>query len=137
MDMNPYLTFDGDCAEAMAFYADIMGGKIIMMQKFGDMPGADPANAAQNEKVMHAQLQLGDKLLMASDQGDMGTCEPPRGFNMQTAFDTVDQARRVFEKLAEGGEVTMPFEKTFWAAGFGMCRDRFGIPWMVNCDNPD
>ncbi len=133
MQMNPYLTFSGNCRAALQTYAELFGGDIIAMQTFGASPmGAEMPDAAK-DMVMHAQLKIGDRLIMASDDPKGGT--EIRGFQMQTGFDTLAEARRVFDALAEGGVVTMPFDKTFWAAGFGMLRDRFGVPWMMNCDS--
>jgi PhnB protein len=136
MEMNPYVTFDGNCAEALGYYANVLGGQIVAMQKFGDIPGPSPFGPELADKVMHAQLRLGDRNLMASDKGEPGPYDAPRGFSLQVGFDSLGEAQRAFDQLCEGGEVTMPFAATFWAAGFGMCRDRFGMPWMVNCDNP-
>lgn len=133
MDLNPYLTFPGNCAEAMEFYAEVFGGSIEAMMRVADSPMAAEMPAEAQDKVMHARLRVGARAIMASD-ALTGEAEAPRGFSVQVGFDDPDKAARVFARLAKGGEATMPFAPTFWAAGFGMCRDRFGIPWMVNCD---
>lgn len=132
MDINPYLTFDGNCAEAFAFYAEVFGGEIAMMQKFGESPMADQFKGLE-DRVMHATLRIGERAIMGSDGGG-GPWSPPQGITIQTSFVNADEARTKFEALAEGGEVTMPFATTFWSKGFGILRDRFGMPWMVNCD---
>ncbi len=133
MEINPYLTFNGNCREALETYAHLFGGEIIAMQTFGDSPmGAEMPDAAKG-LVMHAQLKIGDRVIMASDDPQGGEVKIT-GFQMQTGFDNVAEAKEAFDALAKGGEVTMPFDKTFWAAGFGMLRDRFGVPWMMNCD---
>ena len=106
---------------------------VTVMQTFGDSPMADQFKGKEG-LVMHAQLRLGDKVLMASDSAGFSEWLPPNGITLQTAFETMEEAKRVFEALSEGGEVTMPFEATFWAKGFGMLRDKFGMPWMVNCE---
>ncbi len=135
MTFNPYLTFNGNCAEAFARYAEIFGAEIGEVMKFGDAPSGVSLPPISDDLVMHAQLNLGDSVLMGSDMSGSGETKYS-GIQIQMGYDDVDEARRVFEALAEGGEVEMPFEKTFWAAGFGMVRDRFGVPWMINCNQP-
>ena len=131
MDLNPYLTFDGNCAEAMEFYAEVFGGQIGMLMHVRDSPVAAEMPDGVQDQVMHAQLQVGDRILMASDNV-MGSYERPEGVTIRAGFDDVDEAKRVFARLAQDGEVTMEFAPTFWSAGFGMCRDRYGVPWMVD-----
>jgi PhnB protein len=92
--------------------------------------------AEQAQLVAHAALQVGDTVLMASDD-PTGGYEPPRGFCVSYSTTDLGEAKRVFDALAEGGTVTMPFGQTFWSPGFGMCTDRFGTPWMVGTENPD
>ncbi len=135
MTFNPYLTFNGNCAEAFASYAEIFGAEIGMMMKFGDAPSGVSMPGASDDLIMHAQLNLGDSVLMGSDMTGDGETRVS-GIQIQMGYDDVDEARQVFEALAEGGVVEMPFQKTFWAAGFGMVRDRFGVPWLINCDQP-
>lgn len=133
MNLSPYLTFNGNCAEAFAFYADLFGGQIAFIQKFGESPMADQFKGLEN-KVMHATLTLGDRSLMGSDGGGAEPWSPPKGMTLQTSWESPEKAREVFDALAAGGTVEMPFAETFWSKGFGMVRDRFGMPWMVNCD---
>ena len=136
MEMNPYLTFEGNCAEAFEHYAKIFGGEIVFMETFRankEMTSKMPENKL--DMVMHAQLKLGNSTLMASDN-PWDEPESIQGIQVQTSFDDFDEAKRVFESLAEGGKIKMPFEKTFWALGFGMLVDKFGVPWMVNCNDP-
>jgi PhnB protein len=134
VQLNPYLNFNGQCAEAFRFYAQVLGGKIEMLMTFGESPAAGEVPPGLQDQVMHARLAIGDQVLMASD------CPPemyqkPQGLNISLQIDQAAEARRIFEALAENGTVTMPFEKTFWAAGgFGMLVDRFGTPWMINCE---
>lgn len=135
MNFNPYLNFNGNCAEAMAFYADVFGGEISFIQTFGESEMSAEMPPSMHDLTMHATLRIGDRIIMASDDPS-GKYEPPRGFHVQVGFPDFAKAHGIFETLAEGGEVTMPFAKTFWTSGFGMLRDRFGIPWMVNCDDP-
>ena len=131
MDLNPYLIFNGDCAEAVRFYSGLLGGEILFIQRFGDVEDMGPPEYA--DKVLHTQLRIGKRMLMMSDSMP-GEWEKPQGFHVQLGFDDDDRAAKVFDALADGGTVTMPYGKTFWARGFGMCNDRFSIPWMVNYD---
>lgn len=131
MSFNPYLFFSGDCAEAFQRYKEIFGGELQVMTN-ADLPeGAESMPGAKPEHVMHASLNVGDAILMGSDDptGDGG---PKVGSAVaHTAADEAE-AKRVFEALSDGGQVTMPFSQTFWSRGFGMCTDRFGVPWMVD-----
>ncbi len=133
MIFNSYITFNGNCEEAIKRYQEIFGGEIIMMQKFSDAPASEDMPAEFGDRIMHAQLQVGSDVLMVSDNFEDKPIEYA-GISVQAGFPTVEEARRVFDGLAEGGQITMPFEATFWSAGFGAVLDRFGISWLVNCD---
>ncbi len=135
MDMNPYLTFPGNCEEAMNFYAEVFGGHIEFIQKTKDSPMAGKMGGENEDKVLHARLRVGERMLMASDAMGM-PYELPGGISVQISFEDLEKVRRVFQRLAKHGETIMEFAPTFWTTGFGMCRDRYGIPWMVNCDAP-
>ena len=132
MEMNPYLTFAGTCEAAFRFYEQTLGGKIVMMQTHAETPMAEHVPAEWGSKVMHAHLQLGDRSLMGSD-APPDRYQPPAGFSLALQVAEVAEAERIFGALAEGGQVQMPLQQTFWAERFGMLVDRFGIPWMVNC----
>lgn len=135
MAFHAYLMFGGNCRQAMERYHEIFGGDVQIMA-MSDMPAdAGEVPADQADLVMHAALQVGDALLMASDDptGHEGT----RGMMVSFSTPDVGEAQRVFDALAEGGEVTMPMEATFWSPAFGMCVDRFGTPWMVGADGPE
>jgi PhnB protein len=135
MPFSPYLFFSGNCREAFTRYQEIFGGQLDMMT-MGDMPESEqPAPAEQADLIMHAAIAFGESLLMGSDDptGDGG---PKKGISVSYNVTDVDEAKRVFEALAEGGEIQMPMGPTFWAPAFGMCVDRFGIPWMVGADAP-
>jgi PhnB protein len=136
MQMNPYLSFKGDCEAAFKFYAECLGGKLGDVFRYGGSPAAEHAPPDWGPKVMHATLTIGDQILMGADITP-DRYEQPRGFSLSIQTDDVVKGETIFERLAEGGTVTMPFEKTFWAARFGMLVDRFGIPWMVNCEGPE
>lgn len=126
-----YLHFNGNCAEAMRFYAGALGGKIEMMMTGAESPVCEHLPAELRDQILHASILLGGQRLMASDWMVPSPYPGKHGFSVSLAYRTVDEARRVFDVLAEGGQVTMPFAKTFWAEGFGMLVDRFGTPWMV------
>lgn len=135
MKMNPYLTFDGRCEEAFGFYATCLGGRVVAMMLHEGTPMAQHVPAEWAKKVLHAQLAVGDQILMASD-APPGRYEKPRGLSVSLQIDEPAEAERVFHALAEGGTVHMPIQQTFWAVRFGMLVDRFDIPWMINCDQP-
>lgn len=130
-----YLTFDGTTKDAFAFYAKVLGGEIEFSQTFGESPIKDEVPAEYQDRIMHATLRLSDGRLMASDAGPWAPFDGPmRSCSLSLSFKDVEKSRKIFDALSEGGKVTMPFNKTFWAAGFGMLTDRFGVSWMVNCE---
>jgi PhnB protein len=131
MSFNPYLFFNGNCAEAFDRYKEIFGGELQVMTNADVPAGQEPMPGAKPEHVMHASLKSGDALLMGSDDPTSDGGPKVGAAVAYTAPDEGD-AKRVFDSLAEGGETTMPFTATFWSKGFGMCTDRFGVPWMVD-----
>jgi PhnB protein len=133
MQVNPYLFFDGQCKEAFEFYANLLGGKIDAMLTHEGTPAADHVPAEWRNKIIHARLVLGNQIVMASDAPPEHQ-QKPQGFSVNISVDNPDEAERIFNALKEDGKVTMPFGETFWAVRFGMLVDRFGIPWMVNCE---
>ena len=135
MQLNPYLTFKGQCEEAFKFYAQCLGGTIQMSMTFGDSPMADQVPSEWRDKIVHATLLVGSTAVGGSD-APPDRYEAPKGVSITIQLNNPAEAERIFQSLSEGGTVTMPLEKTFWAARFGMLVDRFGIPWMVNCEQP-
>jgi PhnB protein len=136
MRIDTYLFFDGQCAEAFRFYERVLGGRIEFMQTTGESPMADQTPPDQHDTILHVHLTVGDQVLMGSD-APPPHFEKPQGFSVSVNVEEPAEAERIFDALAEGGQVRMPMEKTFWAARFGMCVDRFGTPWMVGCDKGD
>lgn len=132
MKINPYLGFDGRCREAFEFYARVLGGSIEFLLTFGESPGCEQMPDAARDAVMHACMRVGEQRLMGSD-APPGHFVPMQGLYVSLHVDDVEQARRTFDALLDGGQVQMPFQPTFWSLGFGMGIDRFGTPWMVNC----
>jgi PhnB protein len=133
MQVNPYLFFSGQCEAAFKFYEKLLGGKIEVMITHEGMPAADHVPAEWRSKIMHARLVLGDQILMGSD-APPDRQQKPQGFYVNISVKNPAEAERIFHALEENGKVTMPFGETFWATRFGMLVDRFGIPWMVNCE---
>jgi len=131
MLLNPYLIFNGQCAEAFNHYAQCLGGKIEMMLKQGDAPIAARIPAERHNNIMHAQLSVGQWVLMGSDAPEEHY-EKPQGFSVTLSVEQPAEAERLFAALSAGGNVTMALQETFWAKRFGMFVDRFGIPWMIN-----
>jgi PhnB protein len=133
MDVNPYLSFNGQCEAAFKFYEKCLGGSSLSFHKYGGSPMADQVPAEWQDKVMHATLLFGNTALMGAD-APPNYFREPQGFSISIAIDEPEDADRVFAALAEGGKIMMPIAKTFWTARFGMLIDKFGIPWMVNCN---
>jgi PhnB protein len=133
LQLDTYIFFDGTCAEAMRFYQRTLGGELTMMTN-AESPVAAQTPPGDANRIMHARLTLDGRMLMASDwpSATGRPYEGMKGFSLALAYPTVAEAKRLFDALAQGGQVTMPFEKTFWAEGFGMLVDRFGTHWMVN-----
>ena len=133
MQLNPYLTFNGQCEQALKFYEKVLGAKIQGMMTWGEMPGTDQLPPASHKLIMHATLTIGDQELMGADSPP-GRYQKPQGINVSIHLKDSAEGERIFNDLAENGNVIMPFQKTFWSPGFGMCVDQFGIPWMVNTE---
>jgi PhnB protein len=137
--VNAYLNFKGNCEAAFNFYRSVFGGEFAMVGRFKDMPPAEgqTMDPAMGEQIMHISLPISkETILMGSDTGGEWAANFKPGNNIQLSVDTdsEEEARRIFVALAAGGQVTMPIDKTFWGALFGMLIDSFGITWMVNYD---
>ena len=132
--INPYLTFDGTCAEAFDFYRSVFGGEFSMMQTFADAPPEMPVAPQDRDKVMHVSLPLGDdQVLMGSDvPSDQGPAGTGSAIAISIGPSSSEEGRRLFEGLAEGGAVLMAYEAQFWGSEYGMCIDRYGITWMID-----
>jgi PhnB protein len=134
MKLHPYLSFNGECEAAFKFYERCLGGKIEMIQTWGESPMADQIPPDMQDKIIHVTLNVGDMVLMGADAPQ--SYEKPQGFSVSLVFDNPAEAERIFNALAENGTVQMPIQETFWSPKFGMLIDRFGTPWMINCDFP-
>ncbi len=135
--VNPYLTFNGNCEEAFNFYKSVFGGEFPYIGRFKDMPSDKPLSPEAGELIMHVSLQISkETVLMGSDSSEAFGQVINMGNNISLSINTEneDEATRLFNGLSEGGQITMPMSKTFWGAFFGMFTDKFGINWMVNYD---
>ena len=133
MKINPYLSFKGDCEAAFKFYEHTFRGKIDGIQKYAGSPMAEQVPAEWGDSVMHAHLTIGNQVLMGADSPPDGY-QQPQGISVTINLNDVAESERIFNALAESGNVTMPLQNTFWASRFGMVTDRFGIPWLINCE---
>jgi PhnB protein len=136
MQMAPYLSFDGQCEAAFALYAKCLCGQLGPIFRYAGSPMADQVPADWQDKVMHGSLTVADQVLMGGDVAP-DHYEAPKGFSLSLQMKNTAEAERIFRELSEKGRVVMPLEKTFWAERFGMVVDRFGIPWLINCESPD
>ncbi len=132
MQVNPYLFYDGNCEAAFKFYEKALGAKTELMFRNEEAPESMPAPPERKKKIMHARMTIDGTVLMASD-APPEHFHKPQGFSVSLTVGEPAEAERKFKALSEGGSVKMPFSKTFFSRGFGMCVDQFGIPWMVNC----
>ena len=131
MKLHPYLSFDGRCRAAFDFYEKALGGRITFVQTVGESPMASSMPPEAHDRIMHVTLEIGDQVLQGAD-APPGQFSKPAGFCVAVAFDDVTEGERVFNALAQNGDVQMAFQSTFWAKGFGMLIDQFDIPWIVN-----
>jgi PhnB protein len=135
MQIESYLYFNGNCEEALAFYAQALGGKVTALMRFEGSPMEKELPPGWGRKVMHSNFEAEGARFMASD--GMPGSPPPQygGFSMSIYVpnDTA-KAEKLFNALAQGGKVTMPFAPPFWGGHFGMLTDKFGVPWMVSCE---
>ena len=130
MQLQPYLSFEGRCEEAIAFYRQTVGAELTMMLRWKDSPDQSMCGAGNADKIMHAELRIGDTALMASD----GRCQGQpnfQGFCLSLTAANEAEADRAFAALSDGGQVQMPLAQTFFSPRFGMVADRFGVTWMV------
>jgi len=135
MAIHPYLMFGGNCREAFTRYHEVFGGDLALLT-MNNIADENRPPVEQADLIMHAALTVGDTLLMGSDDPTTDSFGPVQGMMVNYAAADPGDAKRVFDALAEGGQVTMPLGETFWSPAFGMCVDRFGTPWMVGAAAP-
>jgi PhnB protein len=134
MRVQPYLNFNGQADEAFRLYQQVLGGTIVDRHTFGNSPMAGQY-PEWKDKLMHISMRVGEELLLGSD-APPPHYRSPQGLRVCLDFQDVNEAERVFRGLSEGGDITMPFQETYWAKRFAMFADRFGTPWMVNVSKP-
>jgi PhnB protein len=133
MQIQPYLFFEGRTEEAIEFYKKAVGAKVEMLMRYSEAPDKPPPGMippGSENKVMHSSLKIGDATVLASDGKCSGKTDFD-GFSLTLVVDSEAEAERRFKALGEGGKVTAPLSKTFFASRFGMLEDRFGVGWMV------
>jgi len=135
MQLNPYLSFKGQCEAAFKFYERCLGGKIMGMHTYAQTPMGDKMPPAWRDKIIHASLVVDGKALMGSDPPPE-RYEQSKGFAVSVAYENPAEAERVFRDLSQQGTMVMPIQETFWAARFGMLVDQFGTPWLIQCAKP-
>jgi PhnB protein len=135
MSVSVHLVFDGQCEKAFRFYEDCFGAKVITMLKWSESPAAAQAPPGCGDRILHATLKLGDSSVFGADAFP-GKYEKPQGFSVLFSIDNPKEAEQAFQKLADGGSVTMPLQKTFWAERYGAVTDKYGVPWEINCSKP-
>lgn len=127
-----YLNFDGNCKRAMQFYADSLGGELMVMP-FSEIPGG--AEPAAKDRIMHARISKnGQPLLMGSDTVPGMPYQQGNNFSVSVGCESLEEIKRLFGALSQNGAVTMPLQDQFWGAHFGMLKDQFGVHWMLNYD---
>lgn len=132
---TPYLSFDGTCREAFRFYEQALGAKTGDLMPFGESPMGSQVPRELGSRIMHGTIRIQDQVVMGADCGPWSPYEGPmRSCALMLDFKDFNEARAAFDRLADRGTVVAPFQKTFWADGYGQLIDRYGIGWMVNCE---
>ena len=135
MQLNPYLTFNGNCEEAFKAYAKILGAEIVAMIPHEGTPAEASTPTEWRKKIIHARI-IGDGFMLMGSDSPPAYYEPMKGFSVTLNVKEPEQAERVFDALADRGSVRMALTETFWAKKFGMLTDKFGTPWMIYSENP-
>lgn len=131
--VNPYIAFRGNCREAIDFYKAALGAEEVYAQTYGNSPMSEMGNP---DAIMHCTIKIGGSNIMMCDDFHSENFSTNGNISLAIGLKDVDKAKTYFASLSEGGTVTMPLDKTFWAEAFGMLTDKFGINWMINCDAP-
>jgi PhnB protein len=133
MQLNPYIYFNGRCQEALDFYEAALGAKVVFKMTYGESPAADKCSKESLDKIMHARLDVGGSVIMMSDAPE-SRYSTPQGFSISLNLQDPVESELVYKELSAGGKIQMPMEETFWAQRFAMFTDKFGTPWMINCE---
>jgi len=130
MQIQPYLSFEGKCEEAINFYRTALGAQVEMLMRFKEAPDQSMMTPGSGDKVMHASLKIGEATVFASDGRCMGKANFS-GISLSLTPSSESDAKRFFNALADGGQVQVPLSKTFFSPAFGVVADKFGVPWMI------
>ena len=131
---SAYIVFKGNCRQAIEFYKEALDAEVLFTQTIGESP---MANMGPAENIMHCAIKVGGSTIMMSDDPSPGAEPDGLGkISLAIGLHDPERAKQLFENLSKGGSVVMPLQKTFWAIAFGMVTDKFGIKWMINCDEP-
>lgn len=130
MKLYTYLNYGGNCRQAFDFYAEHLGGKITSVTTHGEQPESNRVPPDWKNAILHARIEIGETILMGADIPP-DRFQPMRSAYLTLVVDSVDEAERIYALLAEGGQIFMPMEETFFAHRFAMLRDRFGTSWML------
>jgi PhnB protein len=133
LGVNPYITFKGNCREAIEFYKNALNAEVLFTQTVGESP---MANMGPAENIMHCSMKVGNSTLMMSDDPRPQAASGGGNISLAIGLNDPAQAKLFFGNLSKDGSVIMPLEKTYWAEAFGMLTDKFGVRWMINCDAP-
>ena len=133
LEVSAYLSFKGDCEAAFKFYEEVLGAKPGLLFRYADSPMADVVPEGWDHKIMHGSVRIGEHLLEGADVPPE-RYEEPKGFSLSLSARSPEEADALYAQLSNGGRVVYPIAKTFWSERFGMVIDRFGIPWMINCE---
>jgi PhnB protein len=136
MKIEPYIFFGGRCAEAMAFYQKHLGGAELCVMTYRGSPAEEGTPPDWLDKAMHASIKVGNQLIMGSDGMPGDKPEPVRSLSLTISVDSDEEARRLFDALSQGGQVTQELQQTFFASSFGMLTDQFGVAWMIIHETP-
>ena len=135
VQLYPNLTFNGQCEAAFKFYEECLDGRTVFMMTYENAPMDLQTPSDWRKKIFHATFALGEFRFAGSDL-PLGQYQKPQGFSLQLNLNDPLEAQRIFNALEKGGTVHMPLQETFWAFGFGVLADQFGIPWLINCEKP-
>ena len=133
LEISAYLSFKGDCEAAFHFYEKVLGATPGLLFRYADSPMADVVPEGWEKKIMHGSVHVGEHLIEGADVPP-DRYEEPKGFSLSLNARSAREADSLYEELAKGGRIVYPIAKTFWSERFGMVVDRFGIPWMINCE---
>jgi PhnB protein len=133
LGVNPYIAFKGNCRQAIDFYQAALNAEVLFTQTVGDSP---MENMGPATNIMHCTIKVGNSTIMMCDDPRPEAPSSDGNISLAIGLNDPEQAKRIFDNLSEGGTVTMPLGKTYWAEAFGMLTDKFGVKWMVNCEAP-